>query len=439
MKTDNPNRRKFLKHLGAGVAVSLTTGIVGCSRAKNALSKKPNFIIIFTDDQGYSDVGCYGAQGFKTPNLDRMAAEGMRFTDFYVAASVCTPSRAALLTGCYPVRVGLPRVLAPETVSGMLGDTGLNPDEQTIADLLKEQGYSTMCVGKWHLGDDPEFLPTRHGFDDYFGLPYSNDMWPNHPENDEFHFPPLPLIKGEKVIEYNPDQSQLTTRYTEAALQFIENNSHKPFFLYLAHSMPHVPLFVSDKFNGKSAQGLYGDVIMELDWSVGQIFKKLKDLGLDEDTMVMFTSDNGPWLTYGNHAGSAKPLREGKGTSFDGGQREPFIIRWPGRVPAGSVCKELTSSIDILPTIVNLADADMPKRKVDGKDIRPLIFGEPGAKTPHNVLYFYFRDELQAVRSGKWKLHLPHKYKTLIRAGNCRASMTMTGKLVCRCSIWKTI
>jgi len=398
------NRRDFVKAIGAGTACAAAA----CSGIplRNARHRKPNFVIIFTDDQGYSDVGCFGAQGFETPNLDRMAAEGVRFTDFYVAAPSCTPSRAALMTGCYPQRVSLPRVLGPKS------KIGISDQEQTIADLLKEVGYATACYGKWHLGDSPQFLPLRHGFDDYFGLPYSNDMWPNHPTSKNYP-DPLPLIDGETVIERNPDQRQLTTWYTEHAVKFIEEHKDGPFFLYLAHSMPHVPLHVSDKFRGKSAQGLFGDVIMEIDWSVGQVLATLKRLGIDEDTMVMFTSDNGPWLRYGNHAGSARPLREGKGTTFDGGQREPCIMRWPGRIPAGSVCTEMALTMDILPTLARLAGAGRPVRRIDGKNIWPLISGRPGARTPHEAFFYYRGWDLQAVRSGKWKLHVPHKYSSV--------------------------
>ncbi|MCF6268964.1 MAG: sulfatase [Melioribacteraceae bacterium] len=379
--------------------------------AQSENNKQLNFIIIFTDDQGYADVGSFGAEGFETPNLDAMADEGMRFTSFYVAAPSCTPSRASLLTGAYPLRVGLERVLRPAS------KTGINKIEQTLPELLQDAGYATACIGKWHLGDVEEFLPTQHGFDEFFGLPYSNDMWPLNPKAKLGQFPPIPLIDGSKAIEFNPDQSQLTTRYTERAVDFIEKNKEKPFFLYLAHSMPHVPLFVSDKFKGKSKQGLYGDVIMEIDWSVGEILNKLKELNLDTNTLVLFTSDNGPWLTYGNHGGSAKPLREGKGTTFDGGQRVPSIMKWSGKIPSGKVCDELVTTMDVLPTFVKLANAKMPKLKIDGNDIQPLIFGEANAKTPTDIFYFYNYNELQAVRSGKWKMHLPHQFKEIIEPG----------------------
>ena len=407
------NRRDFIKAVGLS-ATSWTwpslmglalPGCAGNLQQFTSETRLSNFIIILTDDQGYADVGCFGAEAFETPNLDRMAAEGVRFTDFYVAASVCTPSRAALMTGCYPQRVGLPNVLMPTA------KIGINSDETTIAEMLKPLGYATACYGKWHLGHHQKFLPKRHGFDDYFGLPYSNDMWPFNPTNKSF--PDLPLVEGEKVIEYNPDQTQLTTWYTERAVKFIEKNKNQPFFLYVPHSMPHIPLHVSAKFKGKSKQGLYGDVIMEIDWSVGQILSALKRLDIDEHTLVIFCSDNGPWLNYGDHAGSAKPLREGKGTTFDGGQREPTIMRWPGEIPAGTVCRETASAMDILPTIATLAGAKLPTRRIDGKNIWPLMSSQTGAKSPHEAFFYYRVWALEAVRSGKWKLHLPHNYRTL--------------------------
>jgi arylsulfatase A-like enzyme len=367
-------------------------------------TRPPNVVLILTDDQGYADVGVYGAQGFTTPNLDRMAREGMRFTDFYVAQAVCSASRSAILTGCYPNRIGILAALNPSSKHG------ISSHEKTLAEVLKPRGYATAIYGKWHLGHLPPFLPTRHGFDEYFGLPYSNDMWPNHPTAK---FPPLPLIEGETVKELNPDQTQLTTWYTERAVRFIEKNKDRPFFLYVAHNMPHVPLHVSDKFKGKSQWGLYSDVIMEIDWSVGQILAALKQQGLDEQTLVIFTSDNGPWLSYGSHAGSAGPLREGKLTTWDGGQREPCLMRWPGKIPAGAVCREPVMTIELLPTLAKLAGAELPPNKIDGLDVWPLLSGQPGATNPHEAYYFYWGKDLQAVRSGRWKLHFPHSYPTL--------------------------
>jgi arylsulfatase A len=398
-------RREFLKASGIGIAA---LAIQGCTDAvktvANAeISSKPNIVVILCDDLGYADIGCFGAKGISTPNLDAMAAAGMKFTDFY-AAPACSPSRAALLTGCYPQRVGMPGVLHPKS------ETGLSNQELTIADILRSQGYVTACCGKWHVGDYPEFLPLRRGFDEFFGLPYSNDMISSQPPYVEPNKADLPFYNGDKIIERNPDQSQLTTRYTEYAVSFIEKNRHKPFFLYLAHSMPHTPIHVSDKFKGKSQRGLYGDVVMEIDWSVGQVLSTLKRLGIDEKTLVVFTSDNGPWLLYGDHGGSAQPLREGKATTFEGGLREPCIMYWPGKIPAGSVCSELTTTMDLLPTAAKLAGAKVPyDRIIDGKDIWPLMSGQPGAKSPYEAFYYYWIDELQAVRSGKWKLHVPHK------------------------------
>lgn len=399
---------------------SIVLFMISGSPTRAADTAPPNVVIIFCDDLGYGDIGVNGAKGFATPNIDRLAADGVRFTRFYSAQPVCSASRSALLTGCYPSRVGIQGALGP------LATIGINPDETTLAELLKSRGYATAIFGKWHLGRDEMFLPLQHGFDEYFGLPYSNDMWPHHPEfrnssdagkQRRLGFPELPLIEGNAVkIEKvtSKDQEQLTTWYTEHAVDFIERNQSKPFFLYVPHSMPHVPLHVSDKFKGTSEQGLYGDVIQEIDWSVGQILAAISKAGLDEKTLVIFTSDNGPWLSYGNHAGSAGPLREGKGTCWDGGVREPFVARWTGHVPAGSVCDEPAMMIDLLPTIARLAGAELPKQKIDGLDIWPLLAGEAGAKTPHEAFFFYYADnQLQAVASGRWKLLLPHGYRTM--------------------------
>jgi len=327
MSENGYTRRNFLKTLGiASTALTIPGCAPGLGRfTENSSGRKPNFVIIFTDDQGYADVGCFGAKGFATPNLDRMAAEGTKFTDFYSAAPVCSPARAALLTGCYPRRVSIPRVLFPRD------NIGLNPEEITIAELLKKRGYATACIGKWHLGHLPQFLPTSQGFDYYFGLPYSNDM------------SPLPLIEGNQAIEHDPDQNTLTQRYTEKAVDFITKNKDRPFFLYLPHTMPHVPLGVSENFKGKSARGLYGDVIMEIDWSVGKILQTLKKLNLDEQTLVIFTSDNGPWLSKGKHGGKADPLRDGKFSTYEGGMRMPCIMRWPGKIPPAKVCSEIAT------------------------------------------------------------------------------------------------
>jgi arylsulfatase len=379
----------------------------------SAAPRLPNLVVIFTDDQGYADVGCFGAQGFKTPNLDRLAREGTKFTNFHVAQPVCSASRAALLTGCYPNRLGLNGALGPNAKHG------LHADEMTLAELLKQKGYATGMAGKWHLGRPAPFLPVHHGFDEYFGLPYSNDMWPRHPEARPGTYPPLPLIEGDRVLdeEVTPaEQEQLTTWYTERAVRFIERNADRPFFFYLAHTMPHVPLYVSDKFRGKSRQGLYGDVIMEIDWSVGEILKTLKKHKLERDTLVIFTSDNGPWLNYGDHAGSARPLREGKGTCWEGGVRVPCLMRWPGKIPRGRTSDAMLMTIDLLPTLAHLTGAQLPAHKIDGLNVWPLITGEKGARNPHDAYYFYYtQNELHAVTSGdgRWKLLLPHTYRTL--------------------------
>ncbi len=377
--------------------------------------KTPNVVIMFMDDMGYADIGAFGAKAYPTPHLDKMAKEGRKFTDFYVTQAVCSASRAGLLTGCYNVRIGINGALGPKS------NSGLNPDEVTIAEICKQKGYATACYGKWHLGHHKKFLPMQHGFDDYFGLPYSNDMWPYHPgvlhlpmEERLKRWPHLPLIDGNEVI--NPkvsgkDQELLTTQYTERAVSFIEKNKDNPFFVYLPHSMVHVPLYVSDKFKGKSGAGLFGDVMMEVDWSAGEIMKVLRKHNLHTNTLFIFTSDNGPWLNYGDHAGSAAPLREGKGTMFDGGCREPTLAWWPGTIPAGSECNEPAMTIDLLPTIAKLIDADLPKHRIDGKDISALLTGD--AKSPQEAYYFYYGNQLQAVRQGKWKLHFPHGYRTM--------------------------
>lgn len=376
--------------------------VLGLASAFNApAAGAPNIVLIFCDDLGYKDIGPYGSAN-PTPNLDRLAREGVRFTDFYVAQPVCSASRAALLTGCYPNRVGILGALNPNAA------TGIHSNEVTTAELLKSRGYATAVYGKWHLGHHPQFLPTRHGFDHYYGLPYSNDMWPKHPTST---FPELPLMENEKIVELNPDQRKLTRAYTERAVKFIGDNQRQPFFLYVAHSMPHVPLFVSEKFDGATKRGLYADVIAEIDWSVGEILHALKRHKLDGNTLVVFTSDNGPWLSYGNHAGSAGYFREGKGTVFEGGVRVPFLARMPGRIPAGSVRSEPAMTIDLLPTFAGLAGARAPTdRTIDGKDIWPLLASAPGAKSPHEALFFYWGRHLHAVRSGNWKLHFAHNY-----------------------------
>jgi arylsulfatase A len=374
-----------------------------------ASAETPNVVVIFADDLGYRDLSCYGNPKIRTPNLDRLAAEGSRFTDFYVPQAVCSASRSALLTGCYPNRIGILGALSPTSKNG------IHENETTLAELLKAKGYATAIYGKWHLGHHAKFLPKKHGFDDYYGLPYSNDMWPKHPTSK---FPDLPLIDGDKTVATNPDQSKLTTAYTERGIQFIEQNKDKPFFLYMPHSMPHVPIFVSETRKNASKAGLYGDVIEELDWSVGQILDTLTRLKLDRKTLVIFTSDNGPWLSYGNHAGTATGFREGKGTTFEGGVRVPCIARLPGLIPPGTVCKAPAMTIDLLPTIAKLCEAGLPKTTIDGKEITHLLRNPTFGVSTQQAYFFYWGKELQAVRFGKWKLHFPHNYAKLTATGN---------------------
>jgi arylsulfatase A-like enzyme len=369
---------------------------------------RPNVVLIFVDDMGYGDLGAYGAKDIATPNLDQMARNGVKFTNFYVAQAVCSASRASLLTGTYANRLG---------IHGALDHTakhGLNPEETTIAEMLKEQGYQSAMFGKWHLGHLPPFLPTKQGFDEFYGIPYSNDMWPQHPQTKNY-YPPLPLFLNDKVVDtLHNDQSKLTTELTERAVDFIRRKKDQPFFLYLAHPMPHVPLFVSEKFKGKSKRGLYGDVVMEIDWSVGKILQTLRDNALEEKTLVIFISDNGPWLSYSGHAGSAYPLREGKGTSWDGGVKVPALMYWKGKIPAGTVQTNPAMTIDMLPTIAKLTKADLPKLPIDGKDISTLML-DAKAKSPQEAYFIYYnRNELQAMVMGDWKLYFPHSYRSLV-------------------------
>ena len=382
--------------------------IISCTNQQSETNKKPNVIIIFTDDQGYQDIGCFGSPDIKTPHLDKMALEGIKLTDFYSAQAVCSASRAGLLTGCYPNRLGIHGAFMPNS------NQGLNLAETTLAEMLKGVGYNTGIFGKWHLGDHPNFMPNNQGFDEYFGIPYSNDMWPLHPQQGPiFNFGPLPLFENATIIDTLTDQSSLTTQITERSVNFIENNKDNPFFLYVAHPQPHVLLYVSDKFKGKSPRGLYGDVIMEIDWSVGQILATLEANNLDDNTLVIFTSDNGPWLNYGDHAGCAYPLREGKGTALEGGQREPCIIRYPNKLKSGRVIDVPMMAIDIFPTIANLTGAKLPDNKIDGKDVWDIWTGESN-QSPHEAYYFYYHvNELHGIRYGKWKLYFPHKYRTL--------------------------
>ena len=369
-----------------------------------AADRPPNIVLILVDDLGYGDVGCFGAKDIRTPNIDALAKQGTRFTDFYVAQAVCTASRAALLTGCYPNRVGM---------QGALNHTsrfGLNPSEWTLPKMLKERGYATGCFGKWHLGTVPELSAPRQGFDEFFGLPYSNDNSKYHPSLAS-EMPPLPLLDGEKVAELDPDQSTFTARFTAKGVDFIERHKERPFFLYLPHVMPHVPIFASAKFKGRSARGLYGDVVEELDDAIGTVLAKLRDTGLEQNTVVLFFSDNGAWMSYGEHAGSNRPFREGKLTCFEGGVRTPLIVRWPGQVPAGRTCGTPFMSIDLLPTFVEAVGGKAPTLKIDGRSALPLLRGTDESAT-HEALFYYAGEELHAVRSGKWKLHFPHPYLT---------------------------
>ena len=403
--------------IGIGAA-SLVTFQASAQKTTQFKQATPNIVLIFIDDMGYGDLSCFGATQYNTPNIDRLAATGMRFTNFYVAQAVSSASRAGLMTGCYSNRVGVSGALMP------YDSIGINPEEEIIPELLGIKGYRSCIVGKWHLGHHYPFLPLQNGFDEYFGLPYSNDMWPVDYDGkpatkdkaaNKLVYPQLPLIKGnEKIreIETLEDQAILTTLYTEYAVDFINRNKSNPFFLYLAHSMVHVPLAVSDKFKGKSKQGLFGDVVMEVDWSVGEIMKTLEKNGLTQNTLVIFTSDNGPWMNFGNHAGSAGGLREGKGCSWEGGQRVPCLMSWPARIPAGIICNNISSTIDILPTLCAITCADLPLKKIDGVNILPLLEGNFNANPRDVFYYFYRKNSLENIRKGQWKLALPHTFRS---------------------------
>jgi arylsulfatase A-like enzyme len=377
-------------------ALALLVAAAGATT--HAAGRPPNFILILADDLGYGDIAPFGSQVNRTPNLDRMAREGLKLTSFY-AAPVCTPSRAQVITGCYAKRVGLPHVIFPRS------EIGLNPAEHTIAELLKACGYATGCIGKWHLGDHPDFLPTRHGFDEYFGIPYSNDMGrPREPKPDDQR-PPLPLVRNDTVIETlaPPDQDRLTERYTDEAVRFIRAHRDRPFFLYLPHTAVHTPIHPGEKFHG-TTYSPFGDWVAELDWSVGRVLDTVNELKLEKDTLVIFTSDNGPWLVQGTNGGVAGPLRGGKGSTFEGGVREPTLAWWPGHIRAGSSCDAVAANFDFLPTFVKLAGGTLPNdRRIDGRDISPLLLGR-SRKSPHEAFYYFQANKLQAVRSGPWKL-----------------------------------
>lgn len=400
-------RRDFLRMMGLG-ATTVTLGPwLHASGQMPTPYRKPNIIIIFADDLGYGDLGVFGHPTIKTPHIDAMAAEGQKWTNFYAAASVCTPSRAGLLTGRLPIRSGMcsdeRRVLFPDS-SG-----GLPENEITIAEALKTRGYATGCVGKWHLGHLPQYLPTNNGFDSYFGIPYSNDMdavngWNRknliEPTIENFN---VPLMRNEEIIERPADQTTITKRYTDEAVRFIQEHKSEPFFLYLAHTMPHVPLFASEKFKDSSKRGRYGDVVEEIDWGVGQIVDTLRKEGLAENTLVVFTSDNGPWLMFDTYGGSAGPLRDGKGTTWEGGMREPTVFWWPGTIKPG-VVSDIGSTLDLLPTACVLSGAEVPNdRVIDGLDLGPALFGT--GSSPRETMFYYRGEQLYAVRRGAFKAH----------------------------------
>ena len=405
MKDPAIDRRKFLRFAATTLAAAVMPRTLLKADSQTQKTDKPNFIVIFCDDLGYGDIGCFGSKMHNTPNIDKMAEEGIRFTSFYVTSGVCTPSRSSLMTGCYPRRVNMHENEEGDCVLFPVGKKGLNPDEITIAEILKAQGYATACIGKWHLGDQPQFLPTRQGFDYYYGIPYSNDMGVRQGPGR----PPLPLLKNEKVIEAPAKQDTLTKRYAKQTIKFIRKNKDRPFFIYLPHTMPHDPLHAGEKFRGKSKNGIYGDAIEEIDFYTGQILTELKNQNLDEKTLVIFTSDNGASSNFG---GSNSPLKGWKGSTWEGGMREPFIARWPGKIPPAKVCDELATTMDLLPTLAILAGTKPPTdRIIDGKNIWPLLSAQNNAKTPHQAFYYYQMDQLQAVRSDNWKLHLPLKPK----------------------------
>ena len=394
------SRRWFV----AAVALLVTA----CHQSASA-AEKPNLIVIFCDNLGYGDVACFGPAKHRTPNLDRMADEGLKLTSFYATSGVCTPSRASLMTGCYPRRVGLHVNSQGGVVLFPKDKKGISDREITIAQVLRQAGYATTIVGKWHLGDQPPFLPTRHGFDSYFGIPYSDDMT----ETEDGRRPPLPLMQNERVIEAPPDRNLLTQRYTERVIEFITENRDRPFFVYMPQAMPGSTAapFASERFRGKSANGPWGDSVEELDWSTGEILAALKRLNLDQQTLVVWTSDNGA-PRRNPPQGSNLPLAGWGYTTAEGGQRVPCIVRWPGKIPAGTVSDELCTTMDLLPTFAHLAGTRPPgDRMIDGHDIRPLLFGGPEAKSPYEAFFYYYMDQLQAVRSGHWKLYLPLESK----------------------------
>ena len=411
------SRRHFL---GRSLMLGLGFAHAPMCVTSAASDSRPNFIVILCDNLGYGDVGCFGSELHRTPNIDRMAAEGMLFTDFYATSGVCTPSRASLMTGCYPRRVNMHVADDGGAVLRPVSKKGLNPDEITVAELLKTRGYATACIGKWHLGDQLPFLPRRQGFDYYLGIPYSDDMT-QRPERD---WPPLPLMENDEVIEAPVDRNLLTKRYTEKTIEFITANKDRPFFVYLPHAMPGSTSspFASGRFRGKSANGPWGDSVEELDWSTGKILRTVKQLGLDDRTLVVWVSDNGA-PRRNPPQGLNLPLAGWGYTTAEGGQRVPCIMRWPGRIPAGRTCAELCTTMDLLPTLARLAGAELrADRIIDGRDIRPLMTGKAGARSPYEAFYYYYMGQLQAVRSGKWKLYLALEAKWQNFSGQTKTS-----------------
>ena len=391
---------KTLKYLSTLLVVFL----FGCSKSTE---KSPNIVFILTDDLAYADLSSYGSEFIETPNLDKMADDGVKMTSYYAAQAVCSASRAAILTGCYPNRLGISGAFGPKS------KRGINPDEFLLSEMLKENNYKTGIFGKWHLGDAEKFLPTNHGFDEFYGILFSNDMWKFHPERPEGYPDDLMLYRNETPIQSIIDQSDLTKDITDESIRFIEKNKDNQFFLYIAHPQPHVPLFASKDFNGSTGNGLFADVISEIDFSVGRVIEALEKNNLTENTIVVFTSDNGPWLSYGDHAGSSGIYREGKGTAWEGGQRVPCIIKYPSEIKAKTIIDEPVMGIDWMPTFSHITGSKLSDNKIDGKNIWPLLTQKEN-KSPHEELYFYYRqNELHAVRSGNWKLYFPRSYRTL--------------------------
>lgn len=418
MNKNLSSRRDVLKAIGLGATA---LAIPGCFQADMSTSKKqkPNIVLINVDDMGYGDLGCYGSKLSRTPRLDRMAKDGVKFTSFYVGSPMCTPSRAALMTGCYPQRVGFSRLQNPIGHVYLAGEaTGLHPDEITIADMLKNAGYKTKMVGKWHLGDQPEFMPNRQGFDSFFGLPYSHDIESGNPNNEKWNLPPLPLLRDENVIESQPDCRELNKKFTNEVVKYISENKNDPFFIYFAHILPHVPFVAPNEFVERLTPDettQYRACIEYIDYSIGQILDALRKAGIYDNTLVIFTSDHGSaaqaeyWRKQGHSNGQ---LRGGKGETWEGGMRVPAIFRWPNTIQAGNICNELVTTMDMFPTLADIAGGELPTdRMIDGKSIVNLLKGESGARTPHEEFYYFWMDEFHAVRSGPWKLIVKEPYK----------------------------